>query len=178
MIEQTVVRSGDIRKISGRFENGGVTEIWVRGGLAAQRSPDYPHIIIRLRDGLYAEDFPELDWIGSENFAGEVKRDGRTFWKFTTESFPLRFRDRGLYESVRNESGNSDTLDLGKPVKVEALVDAETKLPFELRIDREVRSYAFPPPPTEPISLPSDVLAAIGDLERRFEAISKPLSRP
>ncbi len=97
-------------------------------------------------------DFPELGWISERNFIGIEEQAGRKF---------LVFRNHEPKPSI--SAASTMTPDTG--LAMEAYLDAETRLPVIFRNSAGTHNYQYDTPPTEMLSLPSEVKSAL-DLEQ------------
>jgi hypothetical protein len=95
---------------------------------------------------LPANGFRDLDWIAGANFTGKQKQDDQECL---------------VFKSTQKVTSLDSALPLGKELAVVAYINAETRLPVEVDIDTEIRTYQFGDAPTEMQALPPDLAKQI-----------------
>ena len=104
--------------------------------------------------------FQDLDWIGSDTYAGSIKQNGVEHFVFVPS--------------------NANNLDVGKPAALNAqpviaYVDASTRLPVRFKNGSVIRTYAFAPDAPSMLALPADLVREIQEgKERRAKVFVAP----
>lgn len=170
-----VTKSQDIKYEQGIYEDGVLLDVWIQGGLMVLKDPGYAHKIVR-RKALTGGDFPEFQWIGEAEYRGTERVGGKECLVFDHELYPLQFADPGLYAAEMAQEQRS--IDLGSKVPVVAHIDVKTRLPVKLTVGDDARIYTFLSPPPASLIVPAEYEAAIQQVDGRYKALSKPLSKP
>ena len=170
-----VTKSQDIKHEQGVYEDGVILDVWIHGGLMVLKDPGYAHKIVR-RKAQAGGDFPEFQWIKDAGYRGTERVNGKECLVFQHELYPLQFADPGLYAAEMAQEQRS--IDLGAKVPVVAHIDAKTRLPVKLTVGDDARIYTFLSPPPVSLIVPADYEAAIQQVDGRYKALSKPLSKP
>jgi hypothetical protein len=110
-----------------------------------------------------ANGFRDLDWISAETYSGKASRGGTNCLMFKTN---------------RKLASVDLAIPRGKELPLVAYIDAKTRLPVELDIDKETRTYSFSSPPQEAQSLPADLLKQIKDGQAGRAFLAQPAARP
>lgn len=169
-----VTKTGDLKQETASFIGGASIDAWFQGGAMVLKDPGYEHKIVR-RNEPSGGDFPEFKWITSDSFQGTKEAEGKICDVFKSDFYALQFADPGLYSAALAQGAD---IDLGSKMPVVAYIDQSTKLPVKLTIGDDSRVYTFAPGPGTPLIMPQDYLDAVGDVQKRYEALTRPLSRP
>jgi hypothetical protein len=175
ILKSDLVRTGEIKRQSDAYEEGGRQDLWTSGSALVLEEPGYAHKIVR-RILAADTDFPEFLWLKEAEYQGRERVEGRDCFVFASELHPLQLADPSLYAAVL--ASPVDTIDLGSKVPVKACIEAESRLPVKLIVGGDSRTYTFLAPPAAPLVLPPAYAAALQDVEARYRAIVKPLARP
>jgi hypothetical protein len=114
-----------------------------------------------------AKGFRDLDWVTEDNYIGRGSLAGHACLIFAPSS-PQR-------ASGQNGAGLMESLDTLPTV---AYIDAETRLPVQVRENGVSRAFQFASPPTEVLSLPPDLEANLQKVEQTRARLSQPPPRP
>ena len=112
---------------------------------------------------LPASGFRDLDWISAATYTGKGSQDGKDC---------LIFKTKGKVTSL------DSALPLGKEFEMVAYIDAKTRLPVEVDIDQETRTYLFAEPPEGMQALPDDLIQQIKAGNAGRAVMSQPADRP
>lgn len=173
VVKTDVTKSASVKLERGYYDGGAVQDVWTSGGLSVLKDPAYAHKIVRRPA---SGDFPELFWVNEAKFEGRERVGDKECLIFEKQLYPMQFADPGLFAAEMAQENR--TLDFGDPVPVTVWIDAATKLPVKLRIGEDLRTYAFNPPPSSPLLIPTEYSSAIAGVEEKYRAIVKPLAKP
>jgi hypothetical protein len=112
---------------------------------------------------LPANGFRDLDWISSRTYSGRASQAGQSCLVFKTT------------EKVKSLDS---ALPLGKEYALVAYIDAKTRLPVEVDIDKETRTYQFDSPPSGMQALPDDLTRQIKTAAAGRAIMSQQAARP
>lgn len=115
--------------------------------------------------GLPANGFRDLDWISRTNYLGTAVRAGRRYLVFT----PL---------ASNGPAGRIPSADQYKELGSYALIDFDSRLPFEVKDLGATRTYQFSDLPREKQPLPPDLAKTLKDIEEMRARISPRPERP
>ena len=154
-------KTGDVIHVVTVLANGLRKETWFKKGMQVTAYSDVKEPLVA--SCAEPDLFPELSWIAPGNFQGVRKIAGN---------------DCLIFSTVLNDSPDDVGAEVVK-VRVEAVVDARSRLPVSANFGDDVISYSFVPPSSWAIQeVPPAVLSL---MEARREQVSegeKRLGRP
>ena len=176
---ETITKTADIKQDVSVFQDGSTSEKWTKGSILAAKEAGYAGISVHvgLQSGPFA-DFPDLDWVSRSNYIGKQKIDTRDCLVFQEQEYAFRFVNLALFKAITSTPDGSPSSNIGSKVPVIAIIDEKTRLPVQLKIGKDVRTFQFLSPPTTLLSLPPDYAVAVGKTAQDIQALTKPLSRP
>ena len=111
--------------------------------------------------------YRNVDLVKAENYVGTLTYDKRPCLVFVPNS--ARKLDWTKPAAAQKQLKSLDAV---------ALVDADTRLPVEIRADGETRTFQFDPPPTRMQTLPADLTAQIKKGDDARTRLNQPAPRP
>jgi hypothetical protein len=157
LLQQIVQQSGRIRHEETHWEDGTQDVLWFYGG-STMFHPRYytPENILMFPPGSSGapqqskSNFPDLDWIRPETFAGTTTYQGAKCY---------------LYKMTRPPLAGGDILAPADNVEVSAWIDAKTLLPIAVEDPALVKRYTFKSGPV--------TLELTGPFARAYEKFAK-----
>ena len=177
--QETITKTADVKQDVSVFEDGSQSEKWTRGSILATKDPGYSGVSIHVvqQTGPFA-DFPEFDWVSRGHYIGKQKVDSQDCLLFEEQEYAFRFVNLSLFKAITSTPDGSPTSNIGNKVPVIAIIDEKTRLPIQLKIGKDVRTFSYLPAPTTPLTLPPDFAVAVGKAAQDIQGLIKPLSRP
>lgn len=144
-------------------ENGNTTEEWQVGTNHYQKGWDSTTWGENLKDfAPLAAVFPDLDWLSADNYVGTMNYGGHNCFVFAPGAPPK------LDLSSPDGATQLDTL-----AQV-AFIDAQSRLPVEVRVGTTYQDYKFGDSPSDQLTLPDDLLAML----KKEASIKAMMNRP
>jgi len=113
-----------------------------------------------------ASGFRDLDWISKDNYVGSVSYSGRNCLVFVQGAPPTL--------NLQNSGPGLEQLDAFHTI---AFIDSESRLPVEVRLFGDYRSFRFATPATDKLALPPDLVAQLkhdADIISRLSGVRTP----
>jgi len=170
----TIEKTDWIKRSVFAYSDGSSAEMWTSKDGDVSKSSVTGAINVRVSNSLKS-DFPELAWVTSETFQEEKKVDGRNCLVFRADIYREQLENPGIFVTTKPEDRSSI---FGVPVTATAYIDSETRLPFRVEIDGDIRNYTFGEAPVEMLTLPADFAAALSRVQQRVHSVVSSVSRP
>ena len=191
--KSVIAKTQNIYAMDTLVSNGRVWKKWSKNNVTATISPDTEIIVLGNNTGgalfpsedFSKSDFPEVQWVSSENFVRIVSVKGKRamlFSKTVVVPQPL-FASSNVPRNLpgapsREEIANTSVTPLPPVTEIlTACIDLESSLPISMRKGNAVYTYEFNPPPQAMLSLPGEVINAWKREGRRTQDLMRPVPR-